>query len=31
VTKIVDNYGKASGAAVGRACMPIGQSRQEEA
>ncbi|MGB0116413.1 MAG: UDP-4-amino-4,6-dideoxy-N-acetyl-beta-L-altrosamine transaminase [Terriglobales bacterium] len=31
VTKIVHHYGKASDAAVARACMPIGQSRQEKA
>jgi perosamine synthetase len=31
VTKIVDHYGKASDAKAGSACMPIGQSRQEEA
>ncbi len=31
VTKIVDHYGKASDAGAGRACMPIGQSRREEA
>ena len=30
VTKIVDYYGKASDAAVGRACMPIAQPRWEE-
>ncbi len=31
VNKVVDYYGKASGAAAGRACMPVAQSSREEA
>jgi len=31
VTKVVDYYGKTSDATVGRGCMPMAQSRQEEA
>ena len=31
LTKIVNYYGKASDAGASRACVPIGQSRQEEA